>query len=303
MRRVAAVLGHARLQPVGEALGIGGGRVGGEHHFRRAGRQFLPRVAGAGGDDHRVPLRRPGDVQRAVQLEMAAVVADGVLRRRVEIQPGPAVQPERAVVPRVPEVAHDVHELAGPLVALGMGGELGVAEIARGVVVGRGHDVPCRPALAEVVERGELAGHVVRLGEAGGDGAAEADPLRHPGQRGQQGDGLQHVHEQREAGPGVEIFGACGRGVGDEEQVEQPALGGTGCVAVGGDVGGLGAPRVRVQPTGRVRSRRAIQQGQRHGAGTGHRRRLLRWGGDSRSRMVDHRGAVRRHRTGLRSFA
>ena len=223
-------------------------------------------VAGASGDDDGVALRGAGDVEGAVELEEGAAVVDGVLRGRVEVLAGGAVEGEGVVVPAVPELADDVDELAGAAVAVGVGGELGVAEVAGGVVVGGGDDVPGGAAAADVVERGELAGDVVGLGEAGGDGAAEADARGGAGEGGEEGDGLEDVHEQREAGPGMEVVGAGGGGVGDEEEVEQAAFGGAGGFGVGGEVGGWGEGRFGVEPTGRVRPGGAEQEGERHAA-------------------------------------
>jgi hypothetical protein len=41
-----------------------------------------------------------------------------------------------------------------------------------------------------MVQRGELAGHLVRLVEGGVDGAGQAEPLGDPGQRGQHREGV-----------------------------------------------------------------------------------------------------------------
>ena len=147
------------------------------------------------------------------------------MARRIEEQAARAVEDEGVVVPGVPQRVHHVDELAGLLVAQRVRRQGGMAEIARGVVVGRGDDVPRRPPGRDVVERGELAGHVVGLGEAGRDRAAQADARRGAGQRGEQRHRLEHVHEHREAAPGVQVLGPRRRRVGDEEQVEASALG------------------------------------------------------------------------------
>jgi len=99
-----------------------------------------------------VALRRTGDVERAVNLEEGAFMVDGVLRLRVEVEAGVTVEDKGVVVPGVPKLLDDIDELAGAAVAVGMRGELGVAEVARRVVVGGGDNVPGRAALADVVE-------------------------------------------------------------------------------------------------------------------------------------------------------
>ena len=69
------------------------------------------------------------------------------------------------------------------------------------------------------------ARHVVGLGEAGRDRAAEPDPPGRARQPGEQGHRLEHVHEHRKAAPGVQVVGARRRRVGDEEQIEAALLG------------------------------------------------------------------------------
>jgi hypothetical protein len=99
-----------------------------------------------------------------------------------------------------------------------------------------------------MIQRGELARDVVGLGEAGRDGAAQSETARAAGKRRQQRHGLEHVHEQRIATPGVQVVGPGGRRVGDEEQVELAALRRLrhGNVAV--DVVRGAAPGVGVKP-------------------------------------------------------
>ena len=97
------------------------------------------------------------------------------MRAGIEIEAARAVAHEGVVVPTVPELGYDIDEFAGALVAFGVRRELGVAEIAGGVVIGRRHDIPGRAAAGDVVERSELARDVVGFGEARRDRATEAD--------------------------------------------------------------------------------------------------------------------------------
>jgi len=127
-----------------------------------------------------------------------------------------------------------------------------VAEVSRRIVVGRGDDIPRRAAGRDVVQRGELAGNVVGLGEAGRDRAAQPDMCRRPGQAGEQGHRFQHVHEHREAAPGVQVVGARGWRVGDEEEVEAALLRELRQRAEIGDVGRAGCVRLGMQPGSRM---------------------------------------------------
>ena len=68
----------------------------------RPGGEVEAGVRSAGLDDHRMALRRAGDVERAVDLEELALVMDGVLLPRVEEQTTLAVMDEGVVVPGVP---------------------------------------------------------------------------------------------------------------------------------------------------------------------------------------------------------
>ena len=288
---MAAVLGHAALELVVVALGVL--RIGGagEHDLRRARSQLQSGVGRAGLDDHRLALRRARDVERAVDLEELAFVMDGMLGLGLEVEAAAAVAHEGVVVPRIPQLVHHVDELAGLLVALGVGRQHGMAEVARGVVVGRGDDVPGRASGGDVVERGELARHVVGFGEAGRDRRAEADMRRRAREAGKQRDRLQHVHEHREPAPGMEIVGPRRGRVGDEEQVEQAALGGLGERAIVGDVGrplGIG---LGMQPRRRMAAGRPADQ---------HRERnLLAHSAPLLARAPCRRGP-RRHRKPVR---
>ncbi len=59
--------------------------------------------------------------------------------------------------PAVPQPGHDIEKFAGPAVALAMFHLFGHAEIARGVRVRGGHQVPAGAAAAQMVERGKAA--------------------------------------------------------------------------------------------------------------------------------------------------
>ena len=80
-----------------------------------------------------------------------------------------------AVVPRVPQPAHDVDELGRDLVTQVVLVEALLAEVQRGGIVRARDHVPGGSPAAEMVERREAAGDVERFAEARGDGRAEPD--------------------------------------------------------------------------------------------------------------------------------
>ena len=105
--------------------------------------------------------------------------------RRVEKLAGRRVHDEGVIGPAVPQSRHDVEELAGAVVAAGVGRVVGQPEVASCVrVLGRDH-VPARPASAEVVKGGEATGDVERLVVGRRGGRDQPDPARDGGQRGQ----------------------------------------------------------------------------------------------------------------------
>ena len=138
--------------------------------------------------------------------------------------------------------------------------QLGVAEIAGGVVVCRRDDVPARPPAGDVVERAKLAGNVVGFGEAGRHRAAKPDPRCLSGESGEQRHRLELVHVHREPAPGMQVLGARGRRIGDKEHVELAALSGLRDLAELADICRSCGIGVRMQPGGRVVSGRLVDE-------------------------------------------
>ena len=205
--------------------GCGGRGSGPEDYLRGFGGEFPPCRRGAGLEDDRPALGRPGHVETAVDLEELALVVEHVELRRVEHPWRRLVVDEGVVLPGVPQRLDDLVGFARLFVALGVGRKLVEPEIARGVVVGAGHHVPGGPAMADVVERGEEASDVVGFVEAGRRGRAEADVGGRSRNGRKQRDRLHHVHVERRAAPGVEVVGARRGGVGQEEEVELALFG------------------------------------------------------------------------------
>jgi hypothetical protein len=85
-----------------------------------------------------------------------------------------AVQLERALAPAVPEFQRDLDKFIRAVVAQVVFQVLVLAEQAPFAVVHRGHDIPGRTALGQVVERGEFAGDMRRFVVGRGAGRAQA---------------------------------------------------------------------------------------------------------------------------------
>ena len=119
-----------------------------------------------------------------------------------------------------------LEEALGALVALVLGQEPAAAEVLPGERIPRRHDVPRGTAVGEVVQRGELSGHLVGLVERRVDGAGQPEPVGHGGQRGE------HRERVRPADH-VEVVDlaallAQAQALGEEHEVELAAFGGLG---------------------------------------------------------------------------
>jgi hypothetical protein len=144
----------------------------------------------------------------------------------VEVHARGLVTCEGVVLEAVPQALDHVHELVGALVARGRVRVRVQAEVAVHVLSAGGHHVPGGAALADVVQRGELARQQVGVFVGGGRGGDEADVFRHRRQRGPQRDRLE-VREPALAAEGLPVALVPDAGaVGHEHLVEQAALGG-----------------------------------------------------------------------------
>ena len=144
--------------------------------------------------------------------------------RAVDEDAGLLVADERVLVPRIPQAAHHLDELAPALVALGLRQVRLLAEVLRLGFVAGCHHVPAGAAAADEIERRELAGDGIGLLEARAGGADEADVLGVAGQRREQRIGL-HPGAVMHAIDGRFRHGPDGVVVRREQHVEQPALG------------------------------------------------------------------------------
>ncbi|KAK1237307.1 hypothetical protein MKX08_002932 [Trichoderma sp. CBMAI-0020] len=134
-------------------------------HVARCGKDGLGCFAGqlsswlrlSGLHNHRPSLDRPGNIQRALDLELVAHVVE--LREDARL----LVADEGVVGKAVPQPGHDVVKLLGALVPVRVVHVLVAAKVLGGVWVGRRDNVPRRTAAAEMVERGEPPRHVIGL--------------------------------------------------------------------------------------------------------------------------------------------
>jgi hypothetical protein len=125
-----------------------------------------------------------------------------------------------------------------------MGQVLGLAEVLGRALQPRGDHVPAGAAAADVVQRGELPGHVEGLGIGDAERGHQADVLGHRRQGRQDGDRLEAVEVVR-AGLGVDR-----QAVGDEQEVELALFGQLGGAAVVLEVGAGAGLGVRMAPVG-----------------------------------------------------
>ena len=126
---------------------------------------------------------------------------------------------EGVVVPAVPQCAAGIYEFLGHRIALGVRRVLAAEHHGR-FVVGRRHHVPCRASAAQVIQRGEAAGHVIGLGVGRRARRGEPDPRGTHGERREERQRLELAD-----GRGM-LAVAGGEAVAQEEHVELPALGG-----------------------------------------------------------------------------
>jgi len=141
------------------------------------------------------------------------------------------------------------------------------AEVPGVLDILRRHQVPARPATAQMIERGELAGDGERLLVAGRRRRHQADAagvLRH---RGEQGHRLEHRRPV-----GWAVGGEQGRlvhlahavAVSQEHQVELAALGDLRHLDHAGELHGGRRKRIPVPPAGKMPAQRAAGEAEHH---------------------------------------
>src|SRR3546814_15986342 len=135
-----------------------------------------------------MPLRRPGRIQWAANLEVLRFVIGQSNLLPIEEGSSVLVEGEGIVGPAIPRILHDIDELARPFVAIIVLDMPVAAEVLRVFRVGTRHHVPTSPALADPIERGITTRDAERLVVGGGGGRDEATTRSCRGERGQKAD-------------------------------------------------------------------------------------------------------------------
>lgn len=128
-------------------------RLAGEDDIGIARAELTRTIRRTGMQDHRMALGRAPDVERSGDVEIASLV----VQRRGRIA--------------VPKSPHHSDEFIRPIVAP-LGVPMGLArEIAGGDFIRAGHQIPRRPALAQVIQRRQHARKIIGIviGRIGGD--------------------------------------------------------------------------------------------------------------------------------------
>jgi len=193
-------------------------------------------------------LRRTRQGTHPANVELWTAMFDHTNAGGVDVDAAVPIGEHGVGCPTVPELASHGDELLGPLVAVGVIQESAAAEVLPGERVRRGDNVPSRAAVRQVVERGELPCHFERFVEGGVDRACQAEAIGDRGQCRQDRERVGPAHD-------VEVVNATAvltqpQPLGEEEEVEQPALGGLRQVHEGVELDL--AARLRIRPHGRV---------------------------------------------------
>ncbi len=249
---VAPVLGGLLLDLVDVRLGALRVAPGDEDRLGVLGGERAAPRGGAGLEKDRRALRAGlGDV-RPDDVEVLADVVDVVDLGRVGVDAVGGVLDDGVVVPAALEqLVDDVEVLVGPLVALVVGRQAAVAEVAPGVLEVARDDVPADAAVGQVVEGGEPARVVEGVLMEDRLREREADVLRRVGERGDEeagivDRGLEPLLDGGIAVAAVDVVGADD--VGEEDRVELASLERLGEVDPGVEVGVLELTGVRAPP-------------------------------------------------------
>lgn len=243
--RLAPVFRQPRLHVLVERPGAADALMGGEDDLRHLRRKFLAVFRRAGLHEHRISLRRPGDIQRALHGVIFASVVDRVNFIRIETNAGQFVVDDGVILPAVPQLLHNVDEFVRFLVSQLMLGMRRHAEVVRRRAR-PGDNIPAGPAFADMIQRGEFAGDVERLVVGRAYRRDQADMLRPAGQRRQLRERLQLVRPPAVA-------------VGQKHGIHQPPFGGLHDLQNMADIQVQLRPRFG-QPPGCLVMARAVQE-------------------------------------------
>ena len=198
-------------------------------------------------NDHRMALRRPGNVERTLDREKFTFVIEDMHLVSVGEPTADLVHDDGVVLPAVPQSFDDLHKLSRDGIALGMRRMTFVAEICRGLGKGSGHDIPAGASPADMVDRCKRAREIVGLAVGCRCGSGKTDMGCARGKRREKGKRLETDHDRRmRVRPRVER-------VGEKEQVELATLGGLRDLQQEWKVFGAGL-RLRKPPAGDMMS-------------------------------------------------
>ena len=161
---------------------------------------------------------------------------------RIEKLAAGFVMRQRIVLPAIPKPLHHVQIFGGNLIPHVMRGMLRLAVIGCTAFQPGGHDVPARAPAADMVERRELPGNVIRLAIAHGERAHQADMLGDARKRRENGDRLEPVEVMRAGLRGDEDA------IRDEQKIEFPGFGELGLALIIAKICAGAGLRVRVAP-------------------------------------------------------
>ena len=223
----------------------------GEDHLGPAGAELATALGAAGLHDDRVTLGGARGGERAAGADPFSFVVDVVDLGGIGEGAGGLVEQQGAVVPTVPQGEAGLEHLVGAVVAGGAARHLVHAEIAGFQRAGGGDHVPGGAAGAEMVERAEHAGDLVRVVEGGGVGEAKADVFGDAGHHGEDDGRVEQADLAAAADHGVEapiIEVVEAEDVGEEQAVEASSLEHAGDVLVAGRVEDVVDGGFRVAP-------------------------------------------------------
>ena len=158
-------------------------------------------------DQNRAALRRSRRVERPARGEEASLEVDRADLGGIDEHAGLAVHDDGVGIPRFPELAHQVDELVGHLVAQVVLDMRIEAEILRRPLGRGGDEVAAHPALRHQVQGGDQAGQQVRRVEAGRDRRRDAEMARRLGDQGHQRQGI--VLRRAQGTAQIEVHGAA----------------------------------------------------------------------------------------------
>lgn len=113
--------------------------------------------------NHRMTLNRARHVQRAADSEIFADVPNAMDTRRIRELSRLLVNDDRIILPTVSEGFGRIQKLGGTFISSCMFDIAILSKIECFLVHSRGHHIPVRTPVAEIVERGKRSRQIVRL--------------------------------------------------------------------------------------------------------------------------------------------